>query len=402
MEVTKNLEKYFHSLNFVVSYGTDIRCDESIGSIPALSAVLPVAWITHADVEVGVLDNVYFRAANEIRDGFKVLFPRGAFDSELFVGKQVDNTGAPSNPGYGLNFSGGVDATYSLLHNIELKPELNMIFGADMSLKRSEEIEKVKKYYSKFASDNYLRINFVTTNARDNIDMWRLTHDFQDVLRGHFWGRMEIGLFHAGLMAPLSMGRFDHLLVAASSFSRRSLTDPKQTPNGSIPVMDEKIAWANLKVRQDGIMDRQDKVPIIVEYSKDHPVWLRVCLEQVSENCNECHKCLRTMFSLLVAGADPNDYGFVADESTLKLMKERLQGKRLTGDVDWYWRRMQHDIPNEVKEIIPGLREFCEWLRKYDLSQAKEDQRKSRKFSLYYKIPFEIGNLFYNPDKKRD
>ena len=401
LEVPRRLRRYFISPSFEVQYDAEITCDDSIGNIPIVSTIMPLAWLNGVNICVKSIDVDYYNGIEKIKEDYRILYPKGSFNSRLIADEQIDNSRNPLLNKYALLFSGGVDSTYSLAFNYDLTPELIMIFGADMALSNLEEIEKVKRWYSNFAYENDLDIHFITTNARENIDMWRITHDFHGVLGSHYWGRIAVGLFHAGHTAPLSMGRFDHLIVAASNFVRRDLDDPLQNPHGSIPVIDEKITWANVNIKHDGVMHRQDKILPLVEFSRNHSVKLKVCLERVSENCNACHKCLRSIFSLLVVGEDPNDYGFNVGQATLEFMKAKLMDGSLSGDIDWYWRRMQSDMPDDVDEVVPGLGEFCSWLRSFDLNNAKRDAVGDWRHWMYYNAPFEMGNLFYNPDKKR-
>jgi len=54
--VLRRLQKYFRSRDFFTIYDEVIDADKSILNIPALSTVLPFAWLTGVDVYVDELD----------------------------------------------------------------------------------------------------------------------------------------------------------------------------------------------------------------------------------------------------------------------------------------------------------------------------------------------------------
>ncbi len=175
VKVPNKIKKYFHSLNFETTYDTEITCDESILNIPLVSSLLPVSWLTGVDISVDAIDNAYFEAVPRIRDDYATLYSRDSFKSNLIAEHRIDNN-VPTPHGYALTFSGGVDSFYTMINNINRKPALIMIFGADMPLNKAGEINKVKTTYTDIAKEYGLKIHIITTNDRDCVNMWRITH----------------------------------------------------------------------------------------------------------------------------------------------------------------------------------------------------------------------------------
>lgn len=125
--VSRGLEKYFRHYDFWSRYDARIVDNKSILDIPALSVVLPIAWVTGADVHVHELDRTFARSMNSVHREYKEMYPRLPFTTRLVADRLVDNKFASRD--VALLFSGALDSTYSLFSNISVKPRLNMIFG---------------------------------------------------------------------------------------------------------------------------------------------------------------------------------------------------------------------------------------------------------------------------------
>ncbi len=65
--------------------------------------------------------------------------------------------------GSGLLFSGGLDSTYSLFHNISEKPCLIMVLGTDVDNSSPAHQASVKETYARFAEKEGLKYHAVKT-----------------------------------------------------------------------------------------------------------------------------------------------------------------------------------------------------------------------------------------------
>ena len=391
--VSGNLKKYFLNLHPWVRYDATIQKIPTINNIPILSTLLPLAWLTGSDIEIDAIDSKYLESVTNIQKDFKYMYPKGKFRTIIHHNRVEKNSSNLKEPTYALGFSGGLDSTYSLIKNISLRPRLVMLFGADMD-SGNDKINEVKTRYSNFASINGLDINFIQTNARESLDEDRISHDFYHVLGAHFWGQLQIGMFHIGMVAPLSMNRFNRLLFASSAGSYDTLEEQSLTPLGAFPFVDEQIKWAGLEVIEHGSISRHMKIPAIVKYLESNPLYLKVCLYHNSENCCKCRKCLRTIFSLLLSGVDPNKCGFAVDNQTFYHMRRMMENKELSEDIDYYWDLMKKDTPENPPEIIQGYKDFCKWLKNFDLEKAKKKDI-SLKQKAYYMLPYELARPIY-------
>ena len=125
--VPRNLRKYFKSFNMFVKYDADINADKSVLNIPMLANVLPLAWLTGYDIYVRELDRTFKESMDELKREFKK-YLKAPFTTQIHVDRLVDNQIGRLRPWErtALLFSGGVDSTYSLITNMELKPRLIM------------------------------------------------------------------------------------------------------------------------------------------------------------------------------------------------------------------------------------------------------------------------------------
>jgi hypothetical protein len=295
----------------------------------------------------------------------------------------------------GLLFSGGVDSTYSLITNIEKKPQLITMWGIDdfPYPEHRKHWEKTISIYKEFAEKKALDYYIVKTNVSQILDNRRIEHRFHKAL---YDGRIRVALQHTlmrvPIAAPLSVERFNHLITAATS-----TLDPVPTPRELLlprawrPWTDEKIVWANLTVQHDATINRNEKIRAICAYLKSNDLILRVCLRSEFVNgclndC-ECEKCLRTIAALILAGCDPNNCGFRVYESTFKKMRYFCEKNKPLSPAK-QWKQIQSLIPRVMEKDVHGSREFFEWFREYDF----ESSRKNYFYrDLYTTIPYGIA-----------
>ena len=262
--VSRDLEKYFRHYDFFSRYDSRIVDNRSILDIPALSIVLPLAWITGADVQVDELDRTFARSMDAVHQEYKGIHPKLPFTTRLVADRLVDNKYASKN--LALLFSGGLDSTYSLFSNIALKPRLIMILDtSDIPISNVPFQETLQKEYSALAEREGLTLNFIRTNALELLDFKRLDHLFGKLpgkdLRC-YWDGIGYMLCHIGQAAPLSIGRFGHLL-AASGYPNKGQAIVRAREYLSAEWIargvSAGIGWANVDFEWHGEIARHEK-----------------------------------------------------------------------------------------------------------------------------------------------
>jgi hypothetical protein len=135
----------------------------SILSIPALSAVVTVAWATRADVYLESVDACFLRSLTNVESIFGKWFPRFLFSTEIHVDHIVSD--ASSGKRCALLFSGALDSLTSYLRHKGQKPALISVWGGDVPTSERRYWNLVKGKLQDFANQEGLNIDFVKTNA---------------------------------------------------------------------------------------------------------------------------------------------------------------------------------------------------------------------------------------------
>ena len=412
--VSKDLRKYFRHFDCWFHYDTEIIDNHSIRDIPVLSILLPFAWVTGSDVYVDELDRTFAESMDAVHREYKRMYPGLPFRTRLIADRLVDNKYESKETA--LLFSGGLDATYSLFSNIALKPKLIMIFGtSDLRISNVGFQKMLEREYSAFAEREGLSLNFVRTNALEMLNMKRVDHLFGSLSRfhgppdgyywtdhwPHYWDGIGFMLAHVGQAAPLSIGRFNRLLVANGASSgygryahRKKYVDSEHAAG--------RIAWANLHVEHDGGIFRHEKTSFLTQLHDSHRMKLRVCLEYASRprdalNCNHCLKCLMTIIALAMDGIDPNEYGFSVDQSTLYRLQPLLRYNCPSEEsgqsaLAFVCKALQRAIPDKIESDRYDAKRFFEWFKALDIDSIPAPKH-SFLSNLYHRLPYPIANV---------
>lgn len=394
--ISNPLRKYLQEPELFIEYDVDIDVDESILNIPITATMLPLAWVTGSDLHVKTIDRTFKESMEKLHKFFKNMFPKIPLNTKIKVDKLVENKIKVVDQEHrtGLLFSGGVDSTYTLVSNFHLKPKLVMIWGVD-DFPYPEQVDHWKKMistYTEYAKKNNLEIYIAKTNISQLLNTKRIEHRFfKELYNGDLRGTLQHSLVLLPIAAPLSIDRFDRLLIAASHRN----TERGLRPSGALPRFDEKIVWADLSVKHHGNISRFDKLVVLKDYLEKGNVTLRVChhseLVDGSLNDNTCIKCLKTIATLVSLGIDPHGCGFKVDETTWKGMRSTLLKRRTTG-TGRSWKRAADNVSNKILGDYPGSREFFNWLKNFDFKSTK---KKWFYTDLYTSLPYGLAEILY-------
>lgn len=404
VSVSHDLEKYLKEKRLDIEYDAEITTKESILNVPLTATVLPLAWLTGSNIVVEKLDRRFKVSMDQLKLVLQKMFPRIAFSGEIIADELVDNQVEVSDTEkrFGLLFSGGIDSTYSLITNLDKNPSLIMFWGLDNFPfpERSDHWNETIETYSGFARKKNLDIFIIKTNISQIIDYRRIEHRYHKEL---YDGSLRMALHHSLLilppLAPLAMGRFDHVIIAASL---HPLHDYGMWPFAANPEADEKIVWADTVVQHDGYIMRHEKFKAIADYLKKEDLILRVCtrskLVDGYLNDSVCEKCLITIINLIHVGIDPNKYGFKVDESSFELIRN-MWGKKNAGMFSSHWWELQAILPEKVELDMYGSKAFFEWFRDY-----KFDETEINWFftDLYNSLPYDVARLLDKLFRKLD
>ena len=388
------LMKYIKEDQLFIEYDCETQVDESILSIPLTAAILPLAWLTGSDVVVDSLDRRFKESMDELKETFRTMFPKVSYETEIIVDELVDNENHNLVDGRrtGLLFSGGLDSTYTLYHNLDLKPKLVSIWGVDNFAYPGHADHWIRsiELHREFAEKYDLEYYLVKTNVSQILDDPRIEHKYhKDLYNGDLRGTLSHSLVLLPPVAPLSMNRFDNLLIAASN----SRLNRGRDPSGALPIFDEKIVWADLDVEHHGVLLRLNKIRELADFLNRGDLSLRVCwrssLVDGYINCGVCEKCLRTIVCMVVEGIDPNVCGFHVTESTWDAMKKMVIEHKSKGLYPT-WKRI-HELSREgIKHEFHGSNGFFEWYKDFDF---KSVEKKWFWTDMYNGLPYSAARL---------
>lgn len=392
--IDDKIKSYFNSDNpFYVLYDQDIADTPiSLAVIPLLANIMPISWFVGFDVHIDEIDETFYESLKELKAQFIKFHPKKNISGKLHVKKIVKNSFNGNNTS--LLFSGGLDSFDSLTRQYNKNPYLISIHGADVEINDTLRWNEFKKFNSEEKIIDQSRLFYVESNLREFY-----TYKVDLLVDGlGWWGAVQHGMALLGVLAPLSLKyNITDINIASSA------TNEVTYSWGSSPYIDENMKWANTKVTHEGYQYRRtDKTDHVVDFVNKTKlnIKLRVCYAEARTgyNCNTCHKCQRTALSLILAGANPKDYGFNLPENFYELIFKNFgEDCVMTKGLKYQWTCIQDKakevdtffVLNDKEKEQKAIKRFID----LDLdsivnkNEARVKQNKKRKFLLRQKFP---------------
>lgn len=353
LNVNRNLEKYFFlDKEFFVEFEHNIEdCPDSVAIIPALSVILPISWVENATVIVDDIDEDYYESIEDVKENYAFMMPNILFSGKIIVKKITKNNINQINHKVLCLYSGGVDATFTMIHNINYKPTLMTIWGTDIFLKDINAWNLVKNKNEQTAKSFNLPFATLTSSFREILNESLLTQKYGELIKDNWWHAFEHGLALLGLVAPYAyLNNFSDIKIASSYSSK----DYEKHVCASLPQIDENVKYFGATIYHDGFYKtRNDKIKSIINYHKKNNINfnLRVCWQQISDkNCCVCEKCVRTILSILSYGENPKNFGFELTAEKENTIIDYIKRKKIL--INYFWQESIDLIINN-KENIP-------------------------------------------------
>jgi aerobic-type carbon monoxide dehydrogenase small subunit (CoxS/CutS family) len=369
LDFSENISKFFLTDKFVAQYDENMEdIDEGILVIPPISAVIPIAWATGADVYVETLDKYYLDSLNKIEQVFHDWFPQFSFSGKIHVQNVISNKF--NNKGYALLFSGGVDSLTSYIRNKDKQPTLISIWGADIPLNEYKFWNKVRSRLLNFTDEEGVNIQFIKTNIQEIPNNSLLTSEYR--VEG-WWGSVSHGLILLGLCAPLTTEKIGTIFSASPG---KGINDATNI------LVNSSISWADVKIIHDGSeLSRQEKIKIL-KHNPHCLSYLRVCWSQHQEyNCGYCEKCLRTIVGLILENIDPKVCNFNIKNNILNLVRINLTKGilNLTDNEIFMWQDIQKHISETIVDSEVSRKykseKFFRWFKNFDFLNYKYNMK---------------------------
>lgn len=328
---------FLHNTEWFIEYEQNIEnCPDSIAVIPFIANILPVAWLENATIIVDEIDEDFLYSIENLKNNYEYMLPGFDFKGSLKYNKVVKNTIDATYHKVLCLYSGGVDATATMLRNLKYKPTILTIWGTDIPLYKTDAWNKVKEANEKVAEEYHIPFTYLKSSFRNILDEVYLTQKYGKRINGNWWHEFQHGIALISLVAPYAyLNNFIDIKIS-SSFSAK---DGQKTICASQPYIDENFTFANCSVYHDGYyLLRSDKIKYIVDYANrnNKEIKLRVCWQQVTgENCCVCEKCARTLYAILGMGGDPKKFGFELNEAQMSQLCQDAKNKKIGNSIFW-------------------------------------------------------------------
>lgn len=282
---------------------------KSVAVIPFLGTIITASWLLDAEIILDELDEDFYNCLPEVKMGYEKMYPHVTFGGKVTV-KNIIKNSITGNKSASL-FSGGVDAFSTLISNIDKKPTLITIWGADINCENYEGWQKVEQQTINTSKLFNLDYQIIRSNFRLILNENVLHNVCLRIAGDGWWHGFHHGIGILSLVAPYSYISRVSSLYIASTFT----ADAWGTYTcSSDPVTDNFTRFCGCQVFHDGYeFSRVEKIQNIINYSQKENIKipLRVCWESKNGgNCCHCEKCCRTILAIYANKSNPKDFGF--------------------------------------------------------------------------------------------
>ena len=366
--------RYFEPANPMwAEYSVPVdQVPDSIAVIPLIGNVIVLASLMDADIYVDEIDREFYECIEEFLQGYDTIMPKHVhfkLQNIVHAGKVVENPLCQQAQEENmLFFSGGVDATCTLVDHLEEKPALVTIWGADIPWDKEDVWQKALQFNQQVADTYGLNLLTIRSNFRKSLQDDHVNDYCQELVQDWWWSAFHHSVAMMCLAAPLAAGRRKHLYFG-STYSAKDHKEWGSYVTASDPLVDDHVRFAGCQVVHDGYQySRFDKIQRISSFydQQEQKPYLRVCyLSNTGKNCGKCEKCASTMMALLLSGSDPADYGFPYDPGTLPELfaaglQEMARAEKYAFLSFYYDVQQQYRKHHTPDQVPPVLRAFYE------------------------------------------
>ena len=344
---------------FFIEYSEDISdTPKDIAVIPFLCNVLPIAWVTDAEVVVEELDYDFYTHLAKIKRGYVDMYPRMKFGGKLTVGNLVRHDYKVGKKTAAF-FSGGADSFDTLIAHAKEHPTLVTLRGSDVKLTDIKGWELVSNHALETARQFKCKNLFVTSAFRLFLNEGALSALVEPLANDNWWSGFQHGIGIIGHVAPYAYLHRLKTIYIASSFTAKF-----EYTCASDPTIDNHVRIGKCTTVHDGYeFSRQDKIRRICEFKRatGTPIRLHVCWQSAGgENCCACGKCYRTICAILAEGENPKEMGFsLYSPVLLEKLHQEFKRSKLSPQVlarRWFF------IQERFRERPENLPEALNWL----------------------------------------
>lgn len=373
-EVSAGLTKYFNSNTLWIEYDECMKdCPTSILTIPFVSIMLPMMWVTDSVLWVKELDYTFYHATFYLQQAYQNLYRGHKLQGRLVPAILKRNETNKSKDAFVL-FSGGVDAHTTYIKNKDIISRLVNIQGFYHSCQEPNKVADADiKDISSFGKVEGIESSFIKSNFGVLINDNNFK-PFAKKIGDSLWHGFQHSMAFISFAIPLAYQYHCSKILIASSF-----TTGDSRVCASYPTTDNEFRFAtNGYAVHDGFeLSRQEKIKVITDHQKAirRPYPIRVCSFN-DHNCCECEKCFRTILGIIAEGADINDFGFDYEEETLtqhwiNVLDRKAGLMGFHNEAISHWPHIIRRMKENYDHMTQEQKEFVDWFLSFDFKKAK-------------------------------
>lgn len=353
--VSQGLQRFFSDSLFRIDYPFSVlSIPDAVLTVPFVCCVLPIIWITNANLIVPELDKAFYECIPNVKAGYQEMYPETAFLGSIEVGNIITCNQKAISGKSAMLFSGGADSLDTLYRHLDETPSLISIWGSDIKYDNVEGWQPLNAVIQDAAKHYKLPSVIIRSTFRGFDKEWELDKAFSAQLRDGWWHGVKHGIALLGHVAPYAyLHNLEKMYIASSH-----CPEDGHVRCASNPSIDNHVRFASCSVIHDGFdYSRQEKIRNIVQYATAHNDYfpLHVCWEtQTGKNCCHCEKCFRTIIAIIAEGGDPAKFGFPDYEKHLPELEKVLK-KSHPDTLKRFWPHIQKRILQRKEEGIQLL-----------------------------------------------
>lgn len=371
--VSQKLKRFFKTDRMFIEYDEAMDgVPMSILSIPFVSCMAGLMWITDCTVFVDEIDKTFYESLFRVKRAYQELH----YDFQLkglLVPSIITTNGLKESSDGLLLFGGGVDCHSSFLRNRDKISHLCNIYGWLNDLNQENKTdESDKKQTADYAQRMEVHALHVRSNFASQFNLREIDVNYNSGIHSAYWYGFLHSMAFISIAMPLCFKKGISNIIIASSFTKGRAS----VRCASYITTDSQFAFASSGVvLHDGFeLSRQDKVRLIVDWQKEsgQPYAMQVCSFN-DHNCCECEKCFRTMIAIVAENGDPRQFGFEYN-GPLKQHWENVINRDVS---QWGIQKESYYFGLTRQRMLENYdniqdKEFADWFLNYDFEKAKK------------------------------
>ncbi len=382
-EVRGCIKNLFATDKYFIEYAEDMsEVPISILTIPFVSEMLPIIWLSDTVVWVEELDRTYYNCISQVKAAYQRLYEHVSLKGNVVAAKMPQNK-VDGNDCVML-FGGGIDSHCTLQRIKQFHPTLITIQGWYHNLDEIIPASTSEIDYTKFVAKQQkvdsicIKSNFAVLVNKPEFDK-----RFHKILHDSLWSGFQHSMEFISIASAYCFKHNIPTIYIASSIPMG-----EYEMCGSHVTTDSEFRFAtNGQCIHDGSeLTRQDKVHVIIEncdkINGKYP--LKVCSFN-DKNCCDCDKCFRSILGIVAEGGNIENFGFHIEGSLKehweKIFKDHGQKFNIRGESSLHWPAIRRRMLENYDNIL--YKDFADWFMNFDFLSA---QKKALK--RYYRQNF--------------